>query len=35
MGLGSVNSWGDIPLGQYLLPYKQYTYSFYIQPVKL
>ncbi|RYD94618.1 MAG: DUF4981 domain-containing protein [Sphingobacteriales bacterium] len=35
MGLGSVNSWGDLPLGQYLLQYKQYSYSFYIEPVNL
>jgi beta-galactosidase len=33
MGLGSVNSWGQLPLEQYRLPYKNYSYQFKITPV--
>ena len=34
MGLACVNSWGAIPLPQYMLPYKDYEFTFMIQPVK-
>ena len=33
-GLGSINSWGTPPLEQYRLPYKSYSYSYWIVPVK-
>src|SRR5690606_17258172 len=34
MGLGSVNSWGQLALPQYRLPYKDYSYQFKITPLK-
>ncbi len=34
MGLGCVNSWGTIPLKEYLLPYGDYEFTFIITPVK-
>ncbi|HVX27013.1 MAG TPA: glycoside hydrolase family 2 TIM barrel-domain containing protein [Parafilimonas sp.] len=34
MGLGCINSWGAIPLDKYLLHYGDYTFSFFIVPVK-
>lgn len=33
MGLGGINSWGTLPLVQYRLPYKNYSYRFKITPV--
>lgn len=33
MGLGSVNSWGQLPLKQYRIPYQNYMYQFKITPV--
>jgi beta-galactosidase len=33
MGLGSINSWGALPMEQYRLPYKNYRYSYQIIPV--
>lgn len=33
-GLGSIDSWGALPLKKYRLPYKSYTYSYWIVPVK-
>ena len=33
-GLGSINSWGRLPMEQYRLPYKSYSYSYWIIPVK-
>lgn len=33
-GLGSINSWGYLPLEQYRLPYKSYNYSYWIVPIK-
>jgi beta-galactosidase len=35
MGVGSVTSWGDLPLKPYLLPFQKYSYSFVITPVNL
>ncbi|MBD0833675.1 beta-galactosidase small subunit-related protein, partial [Aestuariibaculum sediminum] len=32
-GLGSINSWGRLPMDQYLLPYKDYTYSYWMIPL--
>ncbi|UFH34347.1 glycoside hydrolase family 2 TIM barrel-domain containing protein [Flavobacterium acetivorans] len=32
-GLGSINSWGTLPLPQYRLPYKDYSYSYWMVPV--
>ena len=32
-GLGSINSWGTLPLEKYRLPYKSYTYSYWIVPI--
>ena len=34
MGLGCVNSWGAWPREEYLLPYKDYDFTFVIRPVK-
>lgn len=33
-GLGSINSWGTLPLEEYRLPYKDYNYSYWIEPIK-
>lgn len=33
MGLGCVNSWGTLPLEEYRIPYKDYEFSFILQPV--
>ncbi|MDB5111648.1 MAG: Beta-galactosidase [Mucilaginibacter sp.] len=33
MGVGSVNSWGRLPLNQYLLPYQYYQFKFKITPL--
>lgn len=32
-GLGSINSWGRLPMEQYRLPYKDYAYSYWIVPI--
>lgn len=34
MGLGCINSWGALPLSQYHVPYKDYSFTFIIRPVK-
>ncbi len=34
MGLGCINSWGTIPLPQYMLPYGDYEFTFILTPVK-
>ncbi|MFN8254561.1 MAG: glycoside hydrolase family 2 TIM barrel-domain containing protein [Bacteroidales bacterium] len=34
LGLGGINSWGTLPLEQYRLPYKNFSYSYLIFPVK-
>ena len=34
MGLGCINSWGRLPLDQYLVEYKDYTFNFIISPVR-
>ncbi|MDE5674447.1 MAG: DUF4981 domain-containing protein, partial [Muribaculaceae bacterium] len=33
MGLGCVNSWGALPLKEYLLPYGDYSFTFVMKPV--
>lgn len=33
MGLGCVNSWGALPLPQYMLPYGKYTFTYSVIPV--
>ncbi|MCU0373850.1 MAG: DUF4981 domain-containing protein [Chitinophagaceae bacterium] len=33
MGLGSIDSWGALPMEQYRLPYANYSYSYLIVPV--
>jgi beta-galactosidase len=33
-GLGSINSWGTLPLEKYRLVYKSYKYSYWIVPIK-
>lgn len=33
-GLGSINSWGTLPLEQYQLPYKDYSYSYWMVPIE-
>jgi len=32
-GLGSINSWGRLPLKPYRLPYQSYKYSYWIVPI--
>jgi beta-galactosidase len=34
MGVGCVNSWGALPLEQYMIPYADHTFSFIMQPVQ-
>ena len=34
MGLGCVTSWGALPLEEYMLPYKDYEFTYLISPVK-
>lgn len=34
MGVGCVNSWGAWPRQEYQMPYKDYTYTYIISPVK-
>ena len=34
MGLGCVNSWGAWPRQEYMLPYKDYDFTFVIKPLK-
>ncbi len=33
MGLGCINSWGALPLSEYMVPYKDYEFSFIMRPV--
>ncbi len=33
-GIGSINSWGRLPMEQYLLPYKDYSFSYWMLPVQ-
>jgi beta-galactosidase len=33
MGLGSITSWGSLPMRPYLMPYKNYSYAFTVRPV--
>ncbi len=33
-GLGSINSWGRLPLDKYLLPYNSYEYAYWIVPIE-
>ena len=33
-GLGSINSWGTLPLEQYRLHYKDYSYSYWMVPIE-
>ena len=32
-GLGCINSWGRLPLPEYLLPYGDYTFNFLLHPI--
>ncbi|WP_282073616.1 glycoside hydrolase family 2 TIM barrel-domain containing protein [Polaribacter atrinae] len=32
-GLGSINSWGTLPMEKYRLPYKDYSYSYWMIPL--
>jgi beta-galactosidase len=34
LGVGGINSWGTLPLEQYRLPYRNFSYSYLIFPVK-
>jgi beta-galactosidase len=34
MGLGCVDSWGHLPMQKYQVPYKDYSFTFIIRPVK-
>ncbi len=35
MGLGCVNSWGAVPMEEYMLPYADYTFRFVLSPVRV
>ena len=35
MGLGCINSWGALPISDYMLPYADYTFRFVLTPVKV
>ena len=35
MGLACVNSWGAVPLPEYMLPYGDYDFRFVMSPVKI
>ncbi len=32
-GLGSINSWGRLPMEPYMLPYQDYSYSYWMMPI--
>lgn len=32
MGLGCINSWGELPEDQYMIPYGDYTFRFLLRP---
>ncbi|MDR3261032.1 MAG: beta-galactosidase, partial [Tannerella sp.] len=34
MGIGGIDSWNEIPLDDYLIPYNDYTFNFIIRPLK-
>lgn len=34
MGLGCVNTWGELPMSKYMLPYGDYSFKFLITPIK-
>lgn len=34
LGVQGIDSWGSMPLSQYQIPFKDYTYSYYIKPIK-
>ena len=34
MGLGCINSWGALPLKDYMLPYQDYEFTFVISPIE-
>lgn len=34
MGLGCVNSWGTLPLEQYMVPYTNYEFTFIMKPIQ-
>ncbi|MEJ5995391.1 glycoside hydrolase family 2 TIM barrel-domain containing protein [Pedobacter sp. Du54] len=34
LGVQGIDSWGSLPLIQYQIPFKDYTYSYYIKPIK-
>lgn len=33
MGVGGINSWGALPLQQYLIPYRDYSFTFTVKPL--
>ncbi|TKC09931.1 DUF4981 domain-containing protein [Pedobacter polaris] len=34
LGVQGIDSWGSMPLVQYQIPFKDYSYSYYIKPIK-
>jgi beta-galactosidase len=34
MGVGGIDSWGAIPLPQYMIPYDDYSFNFIIRPIE-
>jgi beta-galactosidase len=34
LGVQGIDSWGSMPLIQYQIPFKDYSYSYYIKPIK-
>lgn len=33
MGLGSIDSWGALPIDKYRIPYDNYEFTFVIEPI--
>ena len=34
MGLGCINTWGELPMKKYMMPYQNYSFKFVIRPVR-
>lgn len=34
MGLGCINTWGELPMKKYMMPYQNYSFKFVIRPIR-
>lgn len=34
MGLGCINTWGELPMEKYMMPYQDYSFKFVIRPIR-